>query len=349
MRQMCKCENVRCPFHIGRVCDMPAHAKLQWDKIPTGMCNHCLTMATRTHPHLIDGIEPIRAKLLQKSAATGNDTFDRVWSDFHGKMDSDDREFSDVLGEHDAKHQLMIALGKLNYMMTECDGFEDWIAEGYAGTTGDLLLKKLPSHNHEYTVLSEVHGLLREILDAYKDYGVTTYTQLERLLTSGPSRSTLWNWFKTQNKNMFRFRGRVTEPSDLETISGRWGRIRLDDQTLDQELVTQYEQELADAEATLKDGNMPTKEAKKLLDQQAELDSVLEALHYRMTLQKAWNEFRDGGWVSPADDVLNTLNEQYDTLINLDKLVAEAAKLFNETPDEIRSVEYMGEQQAQDT
>ena len=82
---------------------------------------------------------PRTARLFKKGAATGNETFDRVWSDFHGKMgapENEDREFGDIWGEHDHKRQLLIALGKLNYMMEEGDGFEDWVGSGYAGRDG---------------------------------------------------------------------------------------------------------------------------------------------------------------------------------------------------------------------
>ena len=380
MRQMCKCENVRCPFHMGRQCDLPAAAKLRWQGALTGMCQQCLKMATQTHPQHIDAIEPITAaaqsgpspkipayyethmprtaRLLKKGAATGNETFDRIWSDFHGKLsapENEDREFHEVFGDHDSKHQLIVALGKLNYMMEEGNGFEDWIAEGYAASTGDLLLKKLPAHTHVYPLLSKLHSMIEELLETYADFGVTSFVDLERLLTSGPSRDTLWAWFKAKKKGMFRFRGRVTEPYDLESISGKWGSFRLDDEPLTQALVDGYEAELAETEAELvklpvdgvEEGKTIKAKRADLLELQAELDSMLEALHYRMTLQKAWKEFKADGWASPADEVLNALNARYHELITLNTLVTEASELFNATPDEVYPIEQAGEEQAQ--
>jgi hypothetical protein len=310
-------------------------------------------------PVLISFEVPRDARLFKRGAATGNETFDRVWSDFHDKLsapENEDREFPDVLRDHDAKHQLLVAIGKLNYMM-EVGGFEDWIAEGFAASTGDLMLKKLPHHNHLYPLLSDLHYMLTQILDAYAPYGIATFEDLERLLTSGPSRLTLWNWFRDRYKNMFRFRGRVNEPYDLESISGKWGHIRLDDEPLTDELVEKYEAELSETEAELtllspstdeKEGKIVARKRADLLEIQAEFDSVLEALHYRMGLQKAWNEFKTGGWATPADDVLGALDTQYAETFTLRTLVDEAAELFNATPDDVYPIEQEGEDIAQD-
>ena len=433
-RQMCECENSRCPFHTERSCDLPSVAKIRWHGFLTTMCQQCLDIAVQTDTGNLEIVHPITAavqqtlfprapeftiiknynvhgdggnqrytgwrisnpvgailsgvfdtpeaarvetlkiypdayvkmprtaRLLKKGAVTGNETFDRVWSDFHGKLsapENEDREFHEVLGDHDSKHQLMIALGKLNYMMDESGGFKDWIAEGYAASTGDLLLKRLPSHTHVYPLLSKLHGMLKEVIEAYAEFGIVSFGGLERLFSAGPNRRTLWDWFKNANKRMFRFRGRVTEPYDLEYISGKWGHVRLDDGAITQDLLDKYEAELAEVEGELaafpavpeekQEGKASARKRTELLEYQAELDSLLEALHYRMGLQMAWNDFKAGGWDSTATMALEALDANYHGSITLHSLVEEAAELFNATPDEVYSVERIGEEEAQDT
>ena len=353
MRQMCMCENARCPFHPNRQCDVPAAAKIRWYGILTAMCQQCLDMAVQTNGGGLQIIGPIKARLTIKGAGTGNQTFDRIWSDFHEKMsrpENEDREFHEVLGEHEGKKQVVVALGKLNYLVSG-GGFDEWIAEGYAASTGDLLVKKLPHHDHLYPLLSKLRDMLQEILDAYDNYGAKSFADIENLHTIGISRNTLWAWFRLKKKNMFRFRGRVTEPYDLEYISGKWGHIRLDDEALTPELVKQYESELAETEdeiAALKPEGKAAKTRNHLLGVEAELDSVLEALHYRMELQKAWNEFKKGGWASTADKVLDTLSSRYHMEFTLKDLVNEAAELFNATPDDVYPIEQKGEELAEE-
>jgi len=318
-------------------------------------------MAVQTGPHKLEILQPITAadqrtaRLLKKGAVTGNETFDRVWSDFHGKMadpENEDREFHEVLGEHEGKKQVLIALGKLHYMMS-VGGFDEWIGEGYAASTGDMLVKKLPHHNMAYPLMSKLRDMLVEILDAYDNYGAKSFKDVERLLLNGINRNTLWAWFKVKKKNMFRFRGRVTEPYDLEYISGKWGHIRLDEDTLTPELVEQYESELAETEAELSalpaERKASSKTRNHLLSMQAELDAVLEALHYRMGLQKAWKDFKGGGWASIADKVLATLNTQYHDTFTLATLVDEAAEFFDATPDDVGTIEQQGEELAEET
>jgi len=350
---MCKCENMRCPFHANRDCTLPAAAKIRWHGILTAMCQQCLDMAVQTNAGGLQILGPIKARLTIKGAGTGNETFDRIWSDFHGKLSEDEEgDFANVLSQHEGKKQVVVALGKLNYMLSS-GGFDEWIAEGYAAATGDMLVKKLPVHNHLYPLLSKLRDMLVEILDAYDNYGAKSFADVEQLFTIGISRNTLWAWFRVKKKNMFRFRGRVTSPSDLETISGKWGHIRLDDEALTPELVEKYEAELAETEEELKslpnDGKASKKTREHLLDIEAELDSVLEALHYRMELQKAWNEFKKGGWASIADKVLDNLSARYQMEFTLNSLVKEAAELFNATPDEVYPIEQKGEEIAQDT
>lgn len=296
----------------------------------------------------------LRARLLKKGAKTGNETFDRVWNDFHGKMaepENEEREFHDMLLEEPGKHQLLISLGKLNYMV-ENEGLDGWVAEGYAGATGDLLLKKLPAHTHTYPLLSKLHELLKEVLTAYSEFGVKSFADLEHFMAVGPNRNTLWDWFKRRHKHLFRFRGRVNEPYDLEAISGKWGHIRLDDEPLTAELVEKYESELDETEAQLdvlpdKDTKFTKAKREDLLEYEAELDSVLEALHYRMSLQTAWKEFKTGGWVAAAEKKLSELTEQYRERVTLTTLVGEAAELFDATPDEVFPIEQEGEEKAQ--
>jgi hypothetical protein len=428
MRQMCMCENARCPFHVGAVCDLPAAAKIRWHGILTGMCQQCLDMAAQTNAGNLEILGPVtaaeyapkgqqrlfeeppvytiiknydtwgsgthephegfrivkpgggilmntyptveaariealkrfpgatidvdlprghHARLLKKGAVTGNETFDRIWSDFHGKLSEDEEDdFEGVLSRHEGKKQIVVALGKLNYMMG-VGGFGEWIAEGYAAWTGDMLVKKLPHHDHLYPLLSKIHDMLQEILDAYDNYGAKSFVDVERLLTHGISRNTLWDWFKAKKKDMFRFRGRVTEPYDLEYISGKWGHTRLDDEALTPDLVEKYEAELNETETELAalppDGKASAKTRQHLQDMVAELDSLLEALHYRMDLQTAWKEFKKGGWHAHADKVLDTLTSRYETDFTLSGVVTEAADLFNATPDEVEVIEQKGE------
>ena len=58
----------------------------------------------------------------------------------------------------------------------------------------------------------------------------------------------MWHWFKNQKKSMFRFRGGVTAPYDLEYISGKWGHIKLDDDAINQELFDHYQKEASELE-----------------------------------------------------------------------------------------------------
>jgi len=312
-------------------------------------------MAVQTGVGDLEILHPITtrtARLFKKGAPTGNETFDRVWSDFHGKMgapENENREFHEVLAEHDGKHQVLVSLGKLNYMMN-VGGFDDWIGEGYAASTGDMLVKKLPAHTHVYPLLSKLRDMLKAILEAYSEFGIQSFAQLDHLLYVGVSRATLWNWFRVKHKKMFRFRGRVTEPHDLEVVSGKWGHTRLDEEPLTDDLVEHYEAELAETEAELAviPEGKPSKTRNHLLEMQAELDSLLEALHYRFTLQKAWKEFKTGGWGASADKVINTLNARYRETFTLDALVDEASEWFDATPDEVYPIEWEGEEIAQD-
>lgn len=361
MRKMCLCENALCPFHVGRDCDNPAMAKVIWHGFTIYMCKQCFAVAANADPANIKFIEEVKvSKLLQKNAqGTGNETFDRVWSDFHGKLadpKNEGRSFHEMLQEHPVKHQLLVSLGKLNYML-ENGGFERWIEEGYAFDTGDLLLAKLPSHTHAYPVLSKLRDLLEEVLDSYGEFGVKTYEDLERLLTgrhrghgmrwAGPSRDSLWSWFKHDHKDKFHFRGGVTEPSDLETISGKWGDIHLEDESVSQDLLDKYTAELGEVEDELLgitgEGKTQVHEREELMQYQADLDATIEAINYRLDLQTMWKEFVSGGWSSVAEQELDELTGDYYEVITMPSLVTEAAELFDATPDEVKPVIEEGE------
>lgn len=364
MRQMCMCENAACPFHQGRDCDNPAEAKILWHGYKTGMCSHCLEVATKSDPANLQVLSPIVvAKLLRKNAqGTGNETFDRVWDDFHAAAkdpNNEGRSFHDMLEEQPAKHRLLIAIGKLNYML-ENGGFERWIEEGYAYDTGDLLLAKLPTHDHAYPVLSKLHDLLGEVIDAYSEFGVKSYKDLERLLTgrhrygplrwSGPNRDTLWGWFKQEFKDKFRFRGGVTEPHDLEEISGKWGEIRLENEPVNQDLLDRYTAESTELEEELgafpdlgKANKRQAAEREELMAHQADLDAITEAISYRLELQTEWKAFVAGGWAKDSEVELDELTGDYYEMVTLPTLVGESADLFNATPDEVGPVVHEGE------
>jgi hypothetical protein len=307
-----------------------------------------------------------RASFLKKrpltshiAAATGVDVFDRTWNDFHGTMsapENEGRTFHDVLKKHTIKDQVLVALGKLNYMIDN-GGFSRWIEEGYAFDTGDLLLKKLPHHNHSSPVLSKVHDLIGSVLKAYSEFGVKSFDELQHLLTgthrgegafiTGPDRDTMWHWFKNQKKSMFRFRGGVTAPYDLEYISGKWGHIKLDDDAINQELFDHYQKEASELEKEIdliprdEEGENRKKLKDKLgvlLGKQADVDSALEAIGYRLDLKKAWDAFQTGDWSLEAETALDKLDERYHETVSITSLATEAKEWFNATPDEVEVV-----------
>jgi len=352
MRQMCRCESALCPPHAERACGSPAAAKVRLFGILTALCNPCLQVAVRTAPGKVSDITPIRtAKLLRKDAqGTGNEVFDRVWDDFNAEMHAESNEgrpFEEILEGRPAKHRVLVALGKLNYML-ENGGFERWIEEGYAFHTGDLLLHKLPAHDHAYPVLSKLHDLLEEVLKAYASFGVKSYADLERLLTgrrrgfgmqwSGPDRKTLWEWFKEREKGLFTPNNDVISPHDLEHILGNWGDIEVDE-PLTRDMLGRYTAEASEVEREVAALPEPKHKAQiekrdALLEYQADLDTLVEAIGARLGLRDKWKAFVAGGWSDAANAALDGLTTDYHETVSMPALVGEAAEWFDATPDD---------------
>ncbi len=366
-RQMCMCESIHCPLHrekgseFPQACDSPAAAKVRLFGILTALCHPCLQVAIGVAPEKVTDVTPIRtAKLLHKDAqGTGNQTFDRVWDDFNSEAHAEKNEghpFEEILAGRPVKHQVLVSLGKLNYML-ENGGFERWIEEGYAFHTGDILLHKLPAHDHAYPVLSKVHDLLGEVLKAYASFGVESYAALERLLTGrhrgfgiywfGPPRETLWEWFGKLEGEQLAANPGVHGLHDLEHVSGKWGDITVDE-PLTMDLLDRYAAQAAEAErelAALPEPKHKTQVEKReyLMDEQASLDAIADTIDSRLALRTAWKQFVAGGWSDIAKSALDGLDTDYHEIVTMDALVDEAAEWFDANPDDIGPVVEEGE------
>jgi hypothetical protein len=276
---------------------------------------------------LFTKITSIPSLLKKKAEKTGVDVFDRVWDDFHGSMHdpgNERREFGDVLKKHPSKHQVLVALGKMNYTVDN-GGFARWIKDDYAFNTGDLLLKKLPHDDHAFPILSKVHDLVKAVLDAYGEFGVDSFKDLEHLLIymKGPDSGTLWKWFKKAKGHLFQSQKYIQSPHDLDYVTGKWGVIHFHEKPLNEGLVEKIENELSTEE------NQARKD---------DLSTVLAVIDDRLALQEEWERFKDGEWTNAAEVALDTLDDRYHETVSIATLAAEAAEWFDATPDEVEVV-----------
>lgn len=283
--------------------------------------------------------------------ASGTPVFDEIWAAFHEEMRNDPSpDFDAMFDRQSDKAKLVVALGKLNYQV-ENGGFAQWIDNGYADATGDYLLHKLTSDNHEYPLLSLVHSLLAKVLQAIDSHlGGETFVEASEAWKD-PDEDDLFEAFRGDG---YEWKG-VQDPDDLETVTVGGETFDVTDETLEdfdtrisdlEDRITALEEEQPE------DESQPTEEIKDLQEEKEELEMARDMADGRKSLVEKWYAFKEGGYKDFILKEFGVLEAQYYDRVTLESLCAECAMLVKnfhldeiiETPgEEVSDATFNGE------